>query len=147
MAGAFLPDTSCIVASVCSWHEHHDSAVREIQNRLSRRQRMIVAAPALVEAYSVLTRLPAPHRISPADALTLLETNFLQNMRIAALNAAGYAALLRSFPEAGISGGRVYDAVIAACARESTARTLLTFNETHFESFGGPDLKIVVPRA
>ncbi|MFB3825533.1 MAG: hypothetical protein ACE15B_02145 [Bryobacteraceae bacterium] len=29
------------------------------------------------DAYSVLTRLPAPHRLSPADALSLMEANFM----------------------------------------------------------------------
>ena len=135
-----------MIAAVCSWHEQHDKAVRELQKRLSGTEEMIVAAPALIEAYAVLTRLPAPHRISPAEALTLLETNFFRGAKIATLDAARYRSLLRSSPDTGIAGGRVYDAVIAACARKAKARTLLTFNETHFASLGGPNLEIVVPR-
>ena len=106
---------------------------------------MVVAGPALVEAYSVLTRLPAPHRISPAEALMLLEANFFQ-VKIATLTAAAYRAMLRKSAEAGISGGRVYDAVIAACARDAKVRTLLTFNEAHFMALGRLDLEIAVPR-
>ena len=135
-----------MIASVCSWHEHHDRALGEIQNRLGRKQRMAIAAPALVETYAVLTRLPAPHRISPAEALTLLETNFVRGMKIATLNVAGYSAVLRGSPGAGVSGGRVYDSVIAACARKAKAQALLTFNELHFLPFAGPDLEIVVPQ-
>ena len=43
-----------MIAAVCSWHEHHEAAANEIERRLAGRERMIVAAPALVEAYAVL---------------------------------------------------------------------------------------------
>jgi hypothetical protein len=48
---------------------------------------MIVAAPALTEAYAVLTRLPPPHRLSPQTALTLLENNFFKLATVIALTA------------------------------------------------------------
>ena len=134
-----------MIAAVCSWHEDHERAVREIHNRLNRRQHMIVAAPALIEAFSVLTRFPTPHRISPNDALIILETNFVKDVKIIALSVAHYTALLRGAPEAGISGGRMYDAVIAACARRARVRTVLTFNETDFAPFADSTLEIAVP--
>jgi predicted nucleic acid-binding protein len=141
----FLPDTSCMVAAVCSWHEHHERAIREIQIRFGRKQHMVVAAPALIEAFSVLTRLPAPHRISPRDALELIEANFLRDVKVVALDAAGYRALLRQSTTADISGGRIYDAVIAACARRAKAETVITFNDSHFAALAASDLEIVVP--
>jgi hypothetical protein len=45
-----------MVAFVCSWHEHHKRAAGAIESRLERGERMIIAAPSLIEAYSVLTR-------------------------------------------------------------------------------------------
>lgn len=114
-------------------------------SRLDRGERMIVAAPALIETYSVLTRLPAPHRMSPADALSVVEANFLRKVKIVALDAAAYGIILRAAPAAGVSGGRIYDAVIAACAKKEKVQTLLTFNEPHFRHFADPDLLIVVP--
>jgi len=87
MALAFLPDTSCLIAAVCAWHEHHEAAANEIENRLAARVKMIVAASALIEAYSVLTRLPPPHRLSPNTALTLLDSSFLKLGSVIALNA------------------------------------------------------------
>jgi len=134
-----------MIAAVSSWHEHHERARREIENRLGRKQQMVVAGPTLVEAYSVLTRFPAPHRIAPADARSLLEENFLRGVKVVALGAMGYGVLLRGAPDAQISGGQTYDAVIAACARKARVTTLLTFNEKHFEPFAGDDLEIVVP--
>jgi predicted nucleic acid-binding protein len=144
MAG-FLPDTSCIVAAVCAWHPHHEPAASEIERRMEMGEPMILAAPAVVESYAVLTRLPPPHRISPGDALALLEAGFMDVGRTLALEADGYRTLLRAAPEAGIAGGRTYDAVIAACAVAGSAETLLTFNAAHFSSLPLSGVEIVVP--
>jgi predicted nucleic acid-binding protein len=105
---------------------------------------MVVAGPALVEAYAVLTRLPAPHRLSPSDALRLIDANFADPGRVVALDARGYVALLRRSGEA-LAGGRIYDAVIAQCAVKGRATALLTFNESDFAALAVPGLEIVVP--
>ena len=133
-----------MVAAVSSWHERHDSALREIGARLDRGESLVAAGHALVETYSVLTRLPPPHRLAPADAWALLDGNFLQE-EVAVLPARGYRQLLDQLARASIAGGQAYDATIAACARESGVETLLTFNRRHFEAFAGPDLSIIVP--
>ena len=140
----FLPDTSCMVAAVCGWHEHHGRAVKEIGRRLSRGERMIVAAPALIETYAVLTRLPPPHRLSPEDTLEVLESNFIVS-DLVVLDVETYRSLLRGAPVDGIVGGNIYDAVIAACAVSGRATALLTFNEADFRAFVRRGMKIVVP--
>jgi predicted nucleic acid-binding protein len=134
-----------MIAAVSAWHDHHERARDEIENRLGRKHQMIIAGPSLIEAYSVLTRFPAPHRIAPEDARSVLEANFLQGAKVVALGAAAYGVLLRGAPDAHISGGHAYDAVIAACARKARVNTLLTFNATHFEPFAADDLEIIVP--
>lgn len=142
MAG-FLPDTSCLVAAVCSWHVDHEAARAEIERRLDRAEPMFVAAPAAVEAYAVLTRLPPPHRLAPGDALALLDANFLRQGQLVALDARAYRDLLRQAPKDGLAGGRVYDAVIATCALRVRPVTLLTFNAADFDVFARPGLEIV----
>ena len=141
----FLPDTSVMVAAMCAWHEHHDSATGALESRLARGEDMVVAAPTLVETYAVLTRLPAPHRLSPADSIRLLEANFMHGAPLVTLDAKGYGALLRKAPESGVFGGRVYDAVIAACAVRAGVSALLTLNAKDFDSFATQDLEIVDP--
>ena len=141
----FLPDTSVIIAAVCAWHEHHAAAAGEIEERLATGQKMAVAAHALVEAYAVLTRLPPPHRLAPADAHAVLAASFITGRRIISLDAAGTTALLKTLTRAGIAGGQTYDAVIAACARRGKVSPLLTFNAAHFEPLGGDGLEIAVP--
>jgi predicted nucleic acid-binding protein len=144
---AFLPDTGCILAALCSWHVHHESAAREIQERLARAHAMVLGAPSLVEAYAVLTRFPPPHRLGPADALLLLETSFISAGTVVALDPGDYTRLLREAAHDGVAGGRIYDAVIAACAERSNGVTLLTFNVSDFESLARPGLEVVTPGA
>jgi len=144
-ATTFFVDTSCIIAAVCAWHAHHAPAAGEIDRRLGGRELLATAAHALAESYAVLTRIPAPHRLSPADALALLEGNFIDNARVVALDAPGYRSLLRRAGRDGISGGRTYDAVIAECALKAKAATLLTFNARHFADLEAAGGRVVVP--
>jgi len=144
-APVFFVDTSCIVACVCSWHVHHAQAVAEIEQRLAAKEKMATAAHAAAEAYAVLTRLPAPHRLAPADALALIDGNFLDGA--VALDAGGYRKLLRQVGAEGISGGRTYDAIIAECALRAKAAALLTFNARHFTNLETAGVQVVVPGA
>ena len=134
-----------MVAAVLGWHEYHHRAADEIERRLDRGEVMLAAAPALVESYAVLTRLPPPHRLSAADALMLVEANFIEGATIIALDGAAYRALLRRAPTEGIVGGRTYAAVIGACCLSGGATTLLTFNERHFRHLTADGVAVVVP--
>lgn len=141
----FLPDTSVMIAAICSWHEHHHRATEELERRLRRGDTLILAAPALVEAYSVLTRLPAPHRLSPTDAATILQVNFLTGTRIVALEGKDYRGLLKQASLQDVSGGRMYDWVIAVCARKARVSVLLTLNVRDFLLFSLGQIEVRVP--
>ena len=147
VAPSFLPDTTCMVAFICGWHPDHERSRKEMEARVARGETLVVAAPALVESYSVLTRLPAPYRLSATDALFLLEVNFLEQGEVASLKAEQYISLLRSAPTGGVAGGRIYDAVILHCALHARVPVLLTLNERHFRAFQPRGLKVVVPGA
>jgi len=130
---AFTLDSNCLIAAVCTWHEHHQTVADDIEARLIRRERLVVVAQALVEAYAVLTCLPAPHRLAPADAWALLEANFVRRRRLTALQARAYARLLDDLARQEVGGGRTHDALIAECARLGGVTHLLTFNRRHFD--------------
>lgn len=106
---------------------------------------MALAAPSVVEAYAVLTRLPSPYRLSPGDAHALLTSNFLSGRKMVSLDDAGIRMLLDRLAAEGIAGGQTYDAVIASCARRARVTVLLTFNESDFEPFAEGGLQINVP--
>lgn len=142
----FLVDTSCMVAALCHWHQYHQPATREVERRLDGGEDFLVAAPALVEAYAVLTRLPPPNRLSPAAVRVLLATNFMgENVEVVALEADAYSRLLQSAPDRGIAGGSIYDAVIVSCGLAAGANFLLTFNDRQFRYLAVQGIEVVVP--
>jgi predicted nucleic acid-binding protein len=102
-----------------------------------------MAAPALLEAYAVLTRLPPPHRLKPKDALAALLGSF-GDATVVSLPATETWALIRSLPDLGVSGGASYDAMIVACARSAGADVIVTWNTRHFVKVAG-DLEIASP--
>jgi predicted nucleic acid-binding protein len=140
----FAVDANCIIAAVSHWHADHHAAIAELERRLDRGESMSVPAHALTEAYSVLTRFPAPHRISCAEAWHLLKAGFSDQGSIVSLTARQDVALLSRLAESGVGGGRVYDARIAESAVRAGASVLLTFNPRHFEP-APTGLTVVVP--
>ena len=105
-----LLDTSTAVALVVEDHDAHRATVQAVRGR-----RLGLAGHAWFETYSVLTRLPAPLRRSPADAVRLLERNFPASVFLGEADAAHLGVELA---ELGISGGSVYDALVGAAARQ-----------------------------
>jgi len=78
---SFLPDSSYMLAVVSAEHQHHAAALRELDGHLDRGEIMVVTAHALVETYSVLTRLPEPHRTPAASALEVIRAGFVRDRR------------------------------------------------------------------
>lgn len=101
-------DTSLVVAAFASWHEHHELARRVLDGGV----RLI--EHCALEAHSVLTRLPPPHR-SPAPVVRdFIRTRFPQPFL--RLSGPAYRAFVLGLPEHDVAGGAAYDALIAATA-------------------------------
>jgi predicted nucleic acid-binding protein len=113
-------DSSVVIAAFATWHEHHGVA----RKAMGRRPRLV--AHAAVEAYSVLTRLPPPHRAHPSIVHAFITGRFAEPFLT--LSEAGYQELLATAAAAQILGGPAYDALIAFTAAEHQA-TLLTLDQ------------------
>jgi predicted nucleic acid-binding protein len=140
----YLCDTSCLVALLCSWHEHHERTRREFEARAASKWQLILAAHSLVEIYAVLTRLPPPYRLRGADARSLLEANWSKT-KIVHLNGPETWRVLKDTEERGVTGGQTYDALIAVSALKARVETLLTWNAKNFAAFSDK-LDVVTPR-
>lgn len=79
-------DTSVIVAAHLTQHDHHRVAFQAVEKTLEVEERIVLPLPSLVEAYSVLTKMPAPYRLSPSDAFRALKTSLQNVSEIAALS-------------------------------------------------------------
>lgn len=137
-------DSSVIVAAILGWHESHAAAARAVERALDSAEGAILPVHALIESYAVLTGLPAPHRLSPSDALTLLQENFGE-VRLASFPSREAWSLLRGLAGQQLSGGVTYDALIVESAKEAKATTLLTFNSRDFERLDA-GIEILAPR-
>ncbi len=137
-------DTSAIVAGLLAWHQHHEGALQALEDAFAGERGAVLPLPALLEAYSVMTRLPAPHRLSPGDALALLEDSPLRHSSVIGLPGEEAWTFVRTLVAKGVAGGRAYDALIADCAQRGGARRILTLNRRHFEGLD-PDLEVVSP--
>lgn len=113
-------DTSVLVAAFASWHEQHELAFAAI-----RRVNAMVAH-CMIETYSVLTRLPAPHRMTPDVVASYLERSF-DGYPVFALSASEQRKLIGLCSSRGLAGGAIYDALIAATCVQSDL-SLLTLD-------------------
>ena len=112
-------DTSVVVAAFATWHEFHQVASRAL------RPGTRLIAQCAVETYSVLTRLPPPHR-APADVvMQFLAERFPETYLV--LDSGQLKTILKRLPGLGVTGGAAYDAVIGATAAHAGA-TLLSFD-------------------
>lgn len=146
MGGTAL-DTSVIVPALLSWHEHHGAALPVVRDALASETPAILPLPALVEAFAVLTRLPAPWRLRPDDARRLLVESFRDRARVVGLDGDEAWALLDEALASDVSGGGTYDLHIATCARKAGAGRLATFNRRHFEPLDLGGVALLVPVA
>lgn len=105
-----LVDTSVAVPLLIADHVHHLATREALGTR-----RLGLCGHAAFEAYSVLTRMPPPARQRPAAVMRMLAANFPHDRFLPSASAAGLVARLASM---GISGGSVYDALVAAAALE-----------------------------
>ncbi len=110
-------DTSVAVAAALSWHEDHVAARSALAGARTR-----LLAQVAVETYSVLTRLPSSHRVPAKVARDFLEEAFL--LPPLTLPPESYTRLLATAVAEDITGGAVYDAIVAATAREAGAEVL-----------------------
>lgn len=139
----YLCDTSALVATVCSWHEHHARTLAELERRERAGEELVLAAHSLAEAYAVLTRLPGPNRLRSDDALALLEANWRETP-VECLTAAETWRALRRAHRREVIGGRTCDLLIAACALKAGAATIITWNVRHFVA-AAPEIGVETP--
>ncbi|HEV2952632.1 MAG TPA: PIN domain-containing protein [Candidatus Dormibacteraeota bacterium] len=110
-------DTSVVVPSLLTWHASH----RQTAEALKEVHRL--PSHVMAEAFSVMTRLPVPHALSPQQARQLLASAFPDEPL--GLSPTGYLEIIRKMSEAALGGGRIYDAIVGATAASAGA-TLLT---------------------
>ncbi len=126
MTAGRVVDTSVLVAAFSSWHERHDVARNAIRDGAG------VVGHAIAESYSVLTRLPEPHRASPE-----LARDFLEAACVGApltLDAEALRGLPTRLVMCGVAGGATFDGLIALTAATHDV-TLLSLDRRAVDTY------------
>ncbi|MBK7722152.1 MAG: type II toxin-antitoxin system VapC family toxin [Austwickia sp.] len=131
-------DTSVAVAALDAAHGAHAACLDVV-----RGERPALAGHAAFELYAVLTRMPGSLGVDPRQAAHLIERVFPE---VAELDPAAAAALRTRLPVLGITGGAVYDALVAEAAR-TTGRRLFTRDQRARRTYDllGIDYHLVGP--
>lgn len=126
-------DSTVLVAAVLEEHEHHQPSFAALSRATPSSN--FCAAHSLAETYAVLTRYPGKQRLSAEQALLAVE-EIGNRLTIVALEARDYFAAIRDFAAQGVTGGTIYDGLIAAAALKANAEALYTWNVGHFLLLG-----------
>lgn len=101
-------DTSVAVPLLVQTHSAHRLVVEWWRGRP-----VALSGHALVETYSVLTRLPGDVRVEAVDAARLLSERFEAPLLLKPSDAKRVPELLAGL---GVAGGAAYDAIVALAA-------------------------------
>lgn len=107
-------DTSVAVPRLVQTHSAHAAVVRWWAGR-----EVALSGHAVVETYSVLTRLPGDVRVAPSDAARLLQGRFCPPLLLSQKTSRRVPDVLSQMD---IAGGAVYDALVALAALEHGAQ-------------------------
>jgi predicted nucleic acid-binding protein len=122
-------DTSVLIAASIPTHVHHTACHARLA--AIRQTGGVCAAHSMAEAFSVLTRLPVPYRLTPADAMRIIDST-REYSTFVVLTETEVAETLQSLAKRGLGGGLAFDALLLSCARKAKARLIYTSNVKHF---------------
>ncbi len=121
------PDSSVLIPALASTFEGHERCVSVLAGRSPR-----LISHVAFETTSVLSRMPEGLRMTPVSVRDALDLDFPDSWL--ALDQAAQRSCLRRAVDAGLRGGALYDALIAATAREHGA-TLLSADRRAREAY------------
>lgn len=132
-------DTSVAIAALSPWHDRHADAAHACRSGAA------IPAHALLEAYSTLTRLPEPLRISGAVAAEALDRAWSRHVLVPPSDIL--TSLPMTLARASVVGGSSYDGLVALTA-QAHGLTLVSLDvraERTYRSLG-VDYRLLVAR-
>ena len=138
-------DSSVIIAGTHDMHPHHRRAIVWIDAVLEQRITGVIMCHALAEIWSVLTRMPAPARLSAEQAMGVVR-RIQRVFQLQQLEPATYNEALQRCTDRGFASGVVFDALHLVGAEHAGADAVVTFNGADFRRLASPTSpRIVIP--
>jgi predicted nucleic acid-binding protein len=123
-------DSSVLVAAFWGGHAHHGPSIKLLAS--ASKKDSACGIHTLAEVFAVMTALRVKPLIPPEQGL-LFVGEIRQRLALVSLDSEEYFATIRNAAQLGITGGRVYDALLLGCAAKSKAQTIYTWNLKHFQ--------------
>jgi predicted nucleic acid-binding protein len=130
-----LFDTSVLVASILVNHERHSACIPWLTRVKRGEIQGFIATHTLAELYSILSAFPTKPRLSPQLVQQLIKEN-LDTFEIIILTIDDYQAVINLMVTLNLTGGAIYDALIAHASLKAEVDHLLTLNLKHFIRLG-----------
>jgi predicted nucleic acid-binding protein len=89
----------------------------------------------LAELYAVMTRLPQPVKVLPEEAQALI-TDLMEYLSPVSLLSAEYESAIAGMVKFQLTGGGIFDALIAQAALKAKVDCLITLNPKDFTRLG-----------
>lgn len=127
-----LFDTSALVSALVEQHPSHGRARPWLDQAQSGRFKWAICAHSLAELYSAMTNLPLRPKLPGPLVVSLIRQNLPATAQVIELTREDYLAVLQPASDLGLTGGAVYDALIARAVQKAGVKRVLTFNVDHF---------------
>ncbi|PYU13418.1 MAG: twitching motility protein PilT [Acidobacteria bacterium] len=124
-------DTSVLVAAFWSGHVHHAPSIKRLA--AADKKNSACGIHSLAEVYAVMTSLPIKPMIPPEQVLLFVEEVRLR-LTLVSLSPEEFVGTIRDASTRGLTGGRIYDALLLACAAKHKAQAIYTWNLKHYQS-------------
>lgn len=137
-----LIDTNVVVAALVPTHPHHGPSAAVLNDE---RLEIFIAAHALAEAYSTLTRRGTgwAYQFAPERAVTALQS-VIDLTRTITMSPAQTLDAIRMFSARGGRGPELYDFLIGQTGLLAGAAAIVTWNMRHFRPLF-PDERVETP--
>ncbi len=130
----YFLDTSIFISAFWKQHPNFEPSFQLMSQ--SKKYKLITSNHAIVEYYSVMTRLPIPTKIEPSMIYNLIEENIIPHVSVYHLTEKEYLHFLKQASSLQIKGGNIHDYYHYQVAHKMKADVLLTWNTKDFLKFG-----------
>ena len=124
-------DTSVLVAVFRRNHVHHERSLQRFVE--ARQEHSTCAIHSLAEFYATLSALPDKPTLPPEQVFLFIQ-EIHKRLSPIVLDREEYLQTIQRTSESGLTSGKIYDALLLACAAKSKAQVIYTWNLKHFRS-------------
>ncbi len=130
-----LYDTSVLVAALLVEHPNHDRAFPELESARRGEIQGYISTHTFAELYAVMTRLPKPLKVLPEEAQALI-ADLIEYLTPVSLLPEEYESVVARMVKFRLTGGGIFDALIAQAALKVEVDYLITLNPKDFTRLG-----------